>query len=47
VCIFLAGHVHSYERIYQVLNYTLDGCAPRWLTMGARKRSSQHSSLMT
>ena len=31
-----AGHVHAYERTFQVLDYTLDGCAPRWLTMGAR-----------
>jgi hypothetical protein len=28
------GHVHAYERTYQVLNYQTDGCAPRWLTMG-------------
>ena len=29
-----AGHVHAYERTFQTVNYTLDGCAPRWLTMG-------------
>jgi hypothetical protein len=26
--------VHAYERNYQTLNYTINGCAPRWLTMG-------------
>ena len=31
-----AGHVHAYERTFQTLDYTLDGCAPRWLTMGAQ-----------
>lgn len=30
----IAGHVHAYERNYQTLNYTVDGCAPRWITMG-------------
>ena len=29
-----AGHVHAYERNYQTLNYKLQGCAPRWITMG-------------
>ena len=29
-----AGHVHAYERNYQTYNYAINGCAPRWLTMG-------------
>ena len=29
-----AGHVHAYERNYQTFNYNLQGCAPRWITMG-------------
>lgn len=29
-----AGHVHAYERNYQTYNYNLQGCAPRWITMG-------------
>ena len=29
-----AGHVHAYERNYQTYNYQVNGCAPRWLTMG-------------
>lgn len=29
-----AGHVHAYERNYQTYNYNLQGCAPRWVTMG-------------
>ena len=33
-----AGHVHAYERTFQTLNYQVDGCAPRWLTMGASVR---------
>ena len=31
----LAGHVHAYERNYQTFNYQQNGCAPRWITMGA------------
>ncbi|BDA42117.1 Purple acid phosphatase 15 [Coccomyxa sp. Obi] len=34
VDIVVHGHIHAYERTFQVLNYKLDGCAPRWLTMG-------------
>jgi predicted phosphodiesterase len=34
VDIVMHGHVHAYERAYQTYNYQLDGCAPRWLTMG-------------
>ncbi|CAL8468194.1 g7733 [Coccomyxa elongata] len=34
VDIVVHGHIHAYERTFQVLNYQLDGCAPRWLTMG-------------
>lgn len=29
-----AGHVHAYERNYQTLNYNMNGCSPRWITMG-------------
>ncbi|CAK0783896.1 hypothetical protein CVIRNUC_007096 [Coccomyxa viridis] len=34
VDIVLHGHVHAYERNYQTYNYAINGCAPRWLTMG-------------
>ena len=30
----MAGHVHGYERSAPVFNYTLDACAPVYLTLG-------------
>ncbi|CAK9227760.1 unnamed protein product [Sphagnum troendelagicum] len=34
VDIVFSGHVHAYERCNRVYNYTLDACAPLYLTVG-------------
>lgn len=30
----IAGHIHAYERINPVFNYTLNACAPAYITIG-------------
>ncbi|KAH9287762.1 hypothetical protein KI387_031879, partial [Taxus chinensis] len=34
VDIVFSGHVHAYERMNRVYNYTLDPCAPLYITVG-------------